>query len=117
MADKIKIALALLLLAAGIAGFYLLSGQALVLRVLAIAIGAIAGGVLFCKKTEAGGRFVQLWRESWMELKKVVWPTRKETTQVTIQVFVFVVIMALFLFVTDKGLEWLIYGLILKAPT
>jgi preprotein translocase subunit SecE len=117
MADKIKIVLSLLLLAAGIAGFSLLAKQALVLRVLALAAGVIAGGVLFCRQTEAGGRFVQLWRESWAELKKVVWPTRKETTQVTVQVFVFVVIMALFLFITDKGLEWLIYDLILKAPT
>ncbi|MDR1350477.1 MAG: preprotein translocase subunit SecE [Zoogloeaceae bacterium] len=117
MADKIKIVLALLLFAAGIAGFYLLSEQALVLRVLAIAAGVIAGGVLFCKATEAGGRFVQLWREAWVELKKVVWPTRKETTQVTLQVFFFVVIMALFLFVADKSLEWLVYGLILGTPT
>ncbi|MDR0737406.1 MAG: preprotein translocase subunit SecE [Zoogloeaceae bacterium] len=117
MADKIKIALALLLLAAGIAGFYLLSSQALVLRVLAIAAGTIVGGVLFCKKTEAGGRFVQLWREAWVELKKMVWPTRKETVQVTAQVFVFVVIMALFLFITDKCLEWLISDFFLRVPT
>ena len=117
MADKIKIALALLLFAAGIAGFYLLSGQALVLRVLAVAGGAIAGSVLFCRTTEPGGRCVQLLREAWAELKKVVWPTRKETTQMTIQVFVFVVVMAIFLFIVDKALEWLIYGFFLEMPT
>jgi preprotein translocase subunit SecE len=117
MTDKIKIALSLLLIAAGIAGAYLLSGQALVLRVLAVAAGTIAGGVLFCKTTEAGGRLVQLWREAWAELKKVVWPSRKETMQMTLLVFSLVVIMALFLFITDKSLEWLIYDVILGTPT
>jgi preprotein translocase subunit SecE len=117
MTDKIKIVLSLLLLAAGIAGFYLLSEQALVLRVLVVAAGAIVGGVLFCKTTEAGGRFVQLWREAWAELKKVVWPNRKETTQMTMLVFALTVVMALFLFAADKSLEWLIYDIILGVPT
>jgi preprotein translocase subunit SecE len=113
MADKIKIAFSLLLVAVGIAGFYLLAEQAVVLRVLAVAAGVVAGGVLFCAATEMGARFVQLWREAWVELKKVVWPTRKEATQITGMVFAFVVVMALFLFLTDKTLEWVMYNLIL----
>ena len=113
MVDKIKIALSLLLVAAGVAGFYLLADAATVLRVLAVAAGVIAGGALFCVATEPGSRFVLLWREALVELKKVVWPTRKETLQMTGVVFVFVVVMALFLFLTDKTLEWVMYDLIL----
>jgi preprotein translocase subunit SecE len=113
MADKIKIALSLLLVAAGVTGFYLLAEQAMVLRVLAVAAGVIAGALLFCMATEMGARFVQLWREAWVELKKVVWPTRKEALQMTGMVFVFVVVMALFLFLTDKTLEWVMYDIIL----
>ena len=47
------------------------------------------------------------------EVNKVVWPTRKESTQMTLYVFAFVVIMALFLWLTDKTLEWVFYDLIL----
>mgnify|MGYP000017293932 CR=1 FL=1 len=47
------------------------------------------------------------------ELKKVVWPTRKEATQMTLVVFAFVFVMALFLWGTDKLLELVLYGLIL----
>ena len=53
-------------------------------------------------------------RDSWREVKKVVWPTRKEGIQVTAYVFGFVVIMAIFLWATDKTIEWVFYDLILR---
>ena len=112
MADKIKFALALLLVAAGVAGFYLLSGQALVLQILAVMAGLVAGAVVFWK-TESGQRFEVLCRESIQEARKVVWPSRKETVQTTAIVFGFVVVMAVFLYLTDKSLEWVMYDLIL----
>lgn len=112
MADKLKFALALLLLVAGIAGFYLLAEQALVLRVLAVLFG-IAAGVAVAWFTEPGQRFVVLGRESIAETKKVVWPSRKETLQTTGIVFGFVVVMAIFLWLTDKSLEWVLYDLVL----
>jgi preprotein translocase subunit SecE len=112
MADKIKFALALVLLAAGVAGFYLLAEQALILRVLAVLAGvALAAAVAW--KTEAGQRFFLFANEAVVEAKKVVWPTRKETLQTTGAVFAFVVVMAVFLYVTDKSLEWVLYDLIL----
>ena len=112
MADKIKFALALVLLAAGVAGFYLLSEQALILRVLAVLVGvALAAAVAW--KTEPGQRFFLFANESVVEAKKVVWPTRKETMQTTGAVFAFVVIMAVVLYMTDKSLEWVLYDLIL----
>lgn len=62
---------------------------------------------------DSGKSFVAYVRESVRETKKVVWPTRNETLQMTLYVFVFVFLMALFLWVTDKTLEWVLYDLIL----
>ena len=52
-------------------------------------------------------------REAITETKKVVWPSRKETVQTTGMVFAFVVVMAIFLWLTDKSLEWVMYDLVL----
>jgi preprotein translocase subunit SecE len=112
MADKFKFALAVLLLVAGIAGFYLLANQAMILRVLAVLAGTgLAAGVAW--KTEPGRLFFDFAKESTNEAKKVVWPSRKETMQTTGLVFAFVVVMALFLWLTDKSLEWLLYDMVL----
>jgi preprotein translocase subunit SecE len=72
---------------------------------------AAAVGVFFT--SESGRQLIAYGRESVREVKKVVWPTRKEATQMTGYVFAFVVVMALFLWVTDKTLEWALYDLIL----
>ena len=63
--------------------------------------------------SESGKQLIAFGRESVREVKKVVWPTRKEAGQMTLYVFAFVVVMALFLWLTDKTLEWVIYDLIL----
>ena len=112
MADKLKFALALALVAAGVVGFYLLSEQALVLRVLSVLAG-LGAGIAVAWYSEAGRGFVEFAREAVTETKKVVWPSRKETMQTTGLVFAFVVVMALFLWLTDKSLEWVLYDLIL----
>ncbi|MBS0544419.1 MAG: preprotein translocase subunit SecE [Proteobacteria bacterium] len=112
MADKLKFALALALVAAGVVGFYLLSEQAMVLRVLSVLAGVVAGGAV-AWFSEPGRRFADFARDAITETKKVVWPSRKETVQTTGLVFAFVVIMAVFLWVTDKSLEWVLYDLIL----
>ena len=112
MADKIKFALALLLLIAGVAGFYLLSEQATILRVLAVLAG-VACSVAVAWNTEPGCVFFGFAKESASEAKKVVWPSRKETLQTTGLVFAFVVVMALFLWLTDKSVEWVLYDIVL----
>lgn len=112
MADKLKFALALLLLVAGIVGFYLLAEQPLVLRVLSVLFG-IAAAVAVAWFTEPGQRFVVLVGEAITETKKVVWPSRKETLQTTGIVFAFVLVVAIMLWMTDKSLEWVLYDLIL----
>jgi preprotein translocase subunit SecE len=111
-ADIAKLVVAALLVAAGIVGYYLLGDAALVLRVLAVAAG-IAAGAAMAAFTAPGREFLAFARESLVEVKKVVWPTRKETMQTTAAVLAFVVVMALFLWVSDKTLEWVLYDLIL----
>jgi preprotein translocase subunit SecE len=113
MADKIKFALALLLLVAGLAGFYFFAEQAMIVRVLAVLVG-LGLCTAIAWQTEPGRQFYAFARESTIEAKKVVWPTRKETLQMTGLVFAFIVIMALFLWIVDKSLEWAMYDLILK---
>ena len=112
MADKIKLVLAALLAAAGVAGFYYLGESALIARLAAIAVG-FAAGVAVAWNTVVGQEFIVLSRESITEVKKVVWPTRKESLQTTGVVFAFMVVMAIFLWVSDKSLEYLLYDLIL----
>ncbi|GHU30723.1 protein translocase subunit SecE [Betaproteobacteria bacterium] len=112
MADKIKFALAVLLLVAGVVGFYLLAEQAMILRVLAV-IAGLGLGAAVAWQTEPGRQFFDFAKEAVGEAKKVVWPTQKETLRMTGLVFAFVIIMAFFLYLTDMGLEWVLYDLIL----
>ena len=111
-ADKAKLGLAVALVLASLVAFYLLSKQGQVAQWGALIAGLIAAVVVFLT-SEIGKQFVAFGRDSWREVKKVVWPTRKEAVQMTAYVFAFVVVMALFLWMTDKALEWVFYDLIL----
>lgn len=111
-ADKAKLAAALALVIGALAAFYLLGKQGQVAQWAALIAGLGAAVVVFMV-SEPGKQFVAFGRDSWREVKKVVWPTRKEAVQMTLYVFGFVVIMALFLWLTDKTLEWLFYDAIL----
>jgi len=111
-ADKAKLAGAVLLLVGAIAVFYYLGKQDLWVRVVALlALVAAAVGLFFT--SESGKQLIAFSRDSVRETKKVVWPTRKEAMQMTGYVFAFVFVMALFMWITDKTLEWLLYDLIL----
>ena len=110
--DKIKIILALLAVIAGVVGFYVLSDKATAVRAAVLVAGLLVAIVLAW--TSATGRdFINFSKEAVRETKKVVWPTRRETLQMTAIVFVFVLVMALFLWSTDKVLEVVLYDLIL----
>jgi preprotein translocase subunit SecE len=111
-ADKAKLAGAVVLVLASLAGFYLLGKQGQVAQWGALIAGLVAAVVVFMT-SEPGKQFVAFGRDSWREVKKVVWPARREAIQMTAYVFGFVVIMALFLWFTDKTLEWVFYDLIL----
>jgi preprotein translocase subunit SecE len=110
--DKVKFAIAVLLLIGGIAAFYYFSDSPTVLRVVYVLAGVVAGAAVGWT-TEPGKRFYVFAQESIAETKKVVWPTRKESFQTAGAVFAFVAVMAVFLWVTDKGLEFLMYDVIL----
>ncbi len=111
MVDKIKIAAAVSLVAAGVAGFYFLDQSPMILRVAAVLAGLAAGAVTFWT-SEQGKLFYAFSQESVAETKKVVWPTRKETLQTTGVVFVFMVVMALFLWSVDASLLWVVKKLL-----
>ena len=110
--DIVKLVIAAALVVAGIAGYYLLADSMLILRILSV-IAGFAAGVAVAWFTAPGREFAVYAGESIVEVKKVVWPTRKETMQTTAAVFGFVVVMAVFLWLTDKGLEWVLYELVL----
>ncbi|HLX82165.1 MAG TPA: preprotein translocase subunit SecE [Burkholderiales bacterium] len=112
IADKIKLVVALALVVAGIAGYYWLAASSILLRIASVVAG-IAAGVVVAWMSAPGREFVTFAREAVVEVKKVVWPTRKETMQTTAAVFAFVIMMAVFLWVSDKTLEWVLYDLIL----
>ena len=111
-ADKAKLVGAVVLLVAGIAAFYVLGKSDLWLRVIAL-LALLAAAVAVFFTSESGRELIGFGKESVREVKKVVWPTRKEATQNTLYVFAFVFAMAFFLWVTDKTLEWTLYDLIL----
>ena len=111
-ADKAKVGAAIVLVIAGLAAFYMLGKQGQVAQWGALIVALIAAVAVFFT-SEPGKEFIAFGRDSVKETKKVVWPTRKESIQMTAYVFGFVVIMAIFLWLTDKTLEWVFYDLIL----
>lgn len=110
--DKAKLAGAVALVVGALAAFYLLGKQGSLAQWGALLAGLSAATVVFFA-SEPGKELFGFGRDAWREVKKVVWPARKEAIQMTAYVFGFVALMALFLWLTDKTLEWLLYGVIL----
>ena len=111
-ADKAKIGLSVVLVLAALTAFYLLSRQGALVQWAALLVCLVVAAVLFFT-SESGKQLIAFGQDSWREVRKVVWPARKEAIQITAYVFGFVVVMALFLWVTDKTLEWVFYDLLL----
>ncbi|MFY7924196.1 MAG: preprotein translocase subunit SecE [Aquidulcibacter sp.] len=111
-ADKAKLAGAVVLLIAGLVAYYALDKQGPIAQWAALLVLFAAGAGAFFT-AEAGKSLIAYGRDSAREVRKVVWPTHKEARQMTGYVFAFVVVMALFLWLTDKTLEWVLYDLVL----
>ncbi len=112
-ADKAKLAAAVGLVIAGLAGFYLLGKQGAIVQWGALLLGLVAAVAVFFT-SEPGKQLAGFGQDSWREVKKVVWPERKESIQMTVYVFAFVLVMAIILWSTDKLIEWVFYDLILR---
>jgi len=107
MIEKLKIALAIACVLAGVVAYYRFAEVALLYRVLMVlgGLGAAAGVAWL---STPGKEFFAFAQEAWQESGRVSWPTRKETIQTTLVVFAFVVVMALFLFSVDTSLAWFV---------
>jgi preprotein translocase subunit SecE len=110
--DKAKLAAAAALVVAALAAYYVLGKQGQLAQWGALLLGLAVAIVVFFT-SEPGKALYAFGRDAWREVKKVVWPSRKEAIQMTAYVFGFALLMAMFLWLTDKTLEWLFYDLIL----
>ena len=111
--DLVLVALAVLAAVAGVLGFTFLTEQPTLARV-GVLFGGLVVAIVIAWFSQSGKRFLAYARESYEETKRVVWPSRKETVSTTGIVFGFVVIMAIFLFLVDKSLEWVLYDALLS---
>jgi preprotein translocase subunit SecE len=104
-ADKVKLAAAIVIVIAGVAGYYLLASQPSWVRWLPVIASLVLAAVVvaFSRYGSEFRRFVELAR---IELRKIVWPTRQETLQTTLVVFGFVIIAGVFFWVLDLVLAW-----------
>lgn len=114
MADKLKFGFAIVLVIAGIVGYYQLSEHALILRVLSVLAGLLFGAAV-AWFTASGQEFFSFAQEAVAETRRVVWPSRKETWQTTLIVFALVLVMGLFLWLVDWGLLVIVQRLMGRA--
>ncbi|HHH36366.1 MAG TPA: preprotein translocase subunit SecE [Gammaproteobacteria bacterium] len=105
MADNIKFVLVVLILGGAMGGFYYYGDQSLLVRVIAlVAAAGISAAIFF--QTAPGRQLWGFFGDAKMEVRKVVWPTRKETVQTTLVVVAMVIVVAMILWVFDLFLTW-----------
>ncbi|MDZ7642886.1 MAG: preprotein translocase subunit SecE [Woeseiaceae bacterium] len=114
MLDLLKLLIAAAALIGGLFGYYYYLEMSLPLRVLMV-LGGVAAGVGIAMTSTQGKRLRAFIQGSRVEIRKVVWPTRQETTQTAVAVFVFTLIMALFFWGLDSLLLWLTRTLVGSA--
>lgn len=119
--NKLKLGAALLILVAGIYGYYqlpVLMGQDVsVLLKVGVLMVAIVISLVVAGTSESGAALIEFSKGSRIELKKMVWPTRQETTQTTMIVLVMVVLVSLFLWMIDVAVFEVIYDLLLGVDS
>jgi preprotein translocase subunit SecE len=110
--DIAKITAAIALIAAGVTGFYFIPTDQKILRIGVVVLGIVLGATVLWFSTQ-GREFVDYARDSIKETEKVVWPSKRETWQVTGVVFLFMFVLSLFMWIVDSGLTWLFYDVLL----
>jgi preprotein translocase subunit SecE len=113
IADRLKLVLAVLVIIAGIVAFSMLESKVPTVGRVAIFIGSLILAAVIAWMSEPGRRTIAFAHDSYNEVRRVVWPTRKETMQMTGIVFAFVAVMGLFLWILDKLIAWLLFGVLL----
>ena len=103
--DSAKLVLAIAVLVAGIAGYYWFAGMPVAVRILMVLAGLGIGAALLFWSAQ-GQVLWQYIQGSRVELHKMVWPTRQETLQTTLVVFVFVLLLGVFFWLVDMLLAW-----------
>ena len=103
--DSAKLVLAIAVLIAGIAGYYWFAGMPVAVRILMVLAGLGPGAALLFWSAQ-GQVLWQYIQGSRVELRKMVWPTRQETLQTTLVVFVFVLLLGVFFWLVDMLLAW-----------
>ncbi len=105
--DIIKLLSAAAAIVGGLYSYYFFEFQvSLPLRVLMV-LGGTGAGITIAMTSTQGQRLWSFIQGARVEIRKVVWPTRQETTQTAIAVFVFTLIMGVFFWLLDSGLLWL----------
>jgi preprotein translocase subunit SecE len=99
--DVFKLVIAAAIVVAGLAAFYVYADYPLLYRVLGI-VGAVIVATIIAFTTERGQNLASFMQDARTEVRKMVWPTRGETVQTTIVVFVVVILLALFLWIVDR---------------
>ncbi|MFZ1641723.1 MAG: preprotein translocase subunit SecE [Candidatus Contendobacter sp.] len=106
-ADTLKLLAAGALVLSALVAFYVFANHSLLVRVIVL-LAAAGAAVAIALKTEWGAETLEFIQGARAELRKVVWPTRAETTQTTLIVIAMVVIMGLLLWLLDILLFWLV---------
>ncbi|MDC0446552.1 MAG: preprotein translocase subunit SecE [Gammaproteobacteria bacterium] len=106
---SINTILSIVILVASLAVFYLnpLALTSLLFKVLILVAGLVVAGLVFISGSE-GKSFVSFMKETKIELKKVVWPTREETTKTTGMIIIAVIIVSIFLWIVDAFFTWMV---------
>jgi preprotein translocase subunit SecE len=105
--DIVKLLVAAVAIVGGLYAYYFYEFQiSLPLRVLMV-LGGTGLGIAIAMMSTQGHRLWHFIQGSRVEIRKVVWPTKQETTQTAIAVFVFTLIMSVFFWLLDSGLLWL----------
>ena len=112
LTDRILLASAGVVVLSSIIFFQVLSEEEFFIRSLVLAIGILISLILAFKSLP-GKNFVSFFRDSIQEMRRVVWPTKKETFQTVLIVFVFVLLVSVFLWMADKSFEWILYEIVL----
>lgn len=111
--DRLKLGLSVLVIIAGIVGYSYFESKLPMVARIAIFVASLVLAALIAWSSETGRRTIAFAQESYNEVKRVTWPTRKETMQMTGIVFAFVAIMGLFLWILDRSVEWLLFSVLL----